>query len=265
MSRRSESSLLAAAPIPTQSLRRLLHPYHLSLGLVLVLPLGVATIFLSRFAFHLARPEYFERRLPTISKTGAFPPASYVFLSGVGMVSLCVFVTWVLVAWLHRDRLRELPRERPHWRLCRLLSIAAPTVGVVAGLSLGLLTVITLQVSDAGHIFLSIVFFVAQILAFQLDALCLILLGRMREAEYGEAGRLATAGRPAVAAITLTLGLFYLFMFVSKDLGIYHPRILAQGVYVLTEYILATFCFAYASLYYPEVRDHFRARRDPPG
>lgn len=239
-------------------LSRIAHPYHLSLAAPMVFLLGVPTIFLTRFVFHATRPEYFADTIPTISKSAAFAPASDVFLIGILVVSTCIVMAWLLVFRMSRERLQALAGRARHARLYRTLSAAAAGFGILAGICLALLAIITLEVQDPVHIALSYAFFITQLSAYLADSWAAWLMNRMLAAEDAGPG-LSLGGKPVVCLATILLGLFYLFLFLTREKGLYPNEMLVQGIYVMTEYVLSTLCFAYSALYFPELRRHFRA------
>lgn len=237
-------------------LLRLADPYRLSLASLLVFLVGVPTIFLTRFVFHETRPEYFARSIPTISKSSAFAPASHVFLAGMLVVATCIVISWWLVYRLSRERARALSAGLPQQRLHDGLALTAATLGSLAGICLALLAIVTLETHDPLHIVLSYVFFITQLSAFVADTVGALLLNRaLRRRNDDE--RYHLGGKPLVCLAAVLLGLLYLFLFLSRDNVLYLDGMTAQGLYVINEYVLATFCFAYAALYFPELRRHF--------
>jgi len=260
---------MTASPPPSavgvarpRMLSRLAHPYRLSLASLLVFLVGVPTIFLTRLVFQATRPEYFATTIPTISKSSAFAPASDVFLIGMLVVAPCIVISWWLVFRLSRERARALSAGTRQRRFYLGFAAAAAGLGVLAGLSLASLAIITLETNDPAHIVLSYAFFVSQLAAYLADTCGALLLNRALAAERGDAAKHGLGGKPALCLFVTLLGFFFLFLFLARDQGVFQNEMLAQGLYVLSEYVLATLCFAYAALYFPELRGHFRASFD---
>lgn len=239
-------------------LPRFAHPYRLSLASLLVFLIGVPTIFLTRIVFHATRPEYFATTIPTISKSSAFAPASDVFLVGMLVVAACIVTSWWLVFKLSRERAQDLSVAFARHRLHRALAVSAAVLGTLAGICLALLAIITLETSDPFHILLSYAFFISQLSAFLVDTGAALLLNGALAAKLGGGAKHSLGGKPAVSLFLVLLGVFFLFMFLTRDKDIYPNEMLAQGIYVISEYVLATLCFGYAALYFPELRSHFR-------
>ncbi len=122
------------------SLSRLLAPERLVVSSLLVSLVGVPVIMAARYIFAAYYPDYVATRVPTISKTSALEPASYLFAPGMTIVAICALTAWWLVWRLNRDRIAAADAARlRHAGLCRGLNNIWLFGGVVICLSLTLL------------------------------------------------------------------------------------------------------------------------------
>ena len=104
---------------------------------------------------------------------------------------------------------------------------------------------------------LSALFYASQVTAFILDSTAATWLRRRARRE----GRLG-AGMPGNSRIWVCLAVviavaFFLFMFTTKDDGLFDNRMLVQQVYVTSEYLLATLCLGYAVAGYFDTKPCF--------
>ena len=136
---------------------------------VLVFFMGVPLIISTRIIFYIYHPEYFINRLPSISKTAAYTPGSYLFYPGMTFVSLCILVTWTYIYQLNKDRISHFSTDDNNHLLLHLTNSLATILGVSAGIFLGFLSIISLETDDPLHILLSILFFSCLILSFIFD------------------------------------------------------------------------------------------------
>lgn len=215
---------------------------------------GVMIIFLTRYIFYVYHPSYFDNRVPSISKSAAYAPGSYLFCIGMIVVCVLIFITVAHVRNIYHTRINRLSLtedERHHLlKQCN----AGCFIGQSAGVFLALLAIISLEVNDPVHIVLSFLFFASQNLAFIFDFLCTQKLNHYIRDQAGSTIELPGRGRAILFVIITCLSLFYLFMFLTKDSDIYSNNYLAHQVFAITEYTWATLAFLYPALYYPEIR-----------
>ena len=236
-----------------------LHRKDLSICTVLVFYLGVFTVAATGLLFYATNPEYFERSVPTISRTGSYPPTSYLFATGMVLVSVCIFVTWVLARGAHRDVIAKLIHDPDQADRAKLLNDTAAYFGCLAGFCLGSMGVVSLEISNFLHMLLSWGFFVTQIAAFLLDSWLSLMLRRVsRSMNSGPV--YDPNGRHWVCLTVCVFALLFLFMFYAKDEKIFDDRMLAQWIFVSGEYIVAFFSFYYAFRFRPLAREYARTR-----
>ncbi len=228
----------------------------LSRRLVITAPLvsllGVPVIMATRYIFAAHLPDYFARRSPTISRTSAHEPASWLFGPGMTLVAVNTITAWSLV-W--RFNAARIAAAEPDWqpgRRCRWLNNFACFTGVLACINLALLAIVTLRVSNDSHMAFSIVFFNAQVAAFIADGWLDAIL---RRREQPTASRLGE--KEIYTLVMVAVGVFYGFMFLTKHLDTFGDRALRQQVYVITEYILTTMFLSYPWFYYLRLKRHF--------
>lgn len=230
---------------------------RLTIAPLLVFLIGAPLIILTRVIFHIYHPEYFVNRLPSISKTAAFAPGSYLFSLGMILVSLCILISWTYIYQLNRDRIRQLSFNNNSYVLLHLKNVTASILGISAGIFLGLLSVISLDIDDPLHISLSILFFNCQILSFIFDTLCALAIIKIASLHNIEIENLTLSGKPYVC-VTITLAsIFFLFMYLAKDSTIFTDKYFAQKLYITAEYSTSLLAFSYSALYYPEINAHF--------
>ena len=224
------------------------------LGIFIV---GVSIIFLTRYVFHVFHPSYFDGRVPSISKSAAYAPGSYLFCLGMIIVCVLIFITVAHVRNIYHTRINRLTlNENERHHLLKLCNTGC-FIGQSAGVFLALLAIISLEVNDPIHIILSFLFFASQNLAFVYDFFCTQKLNRYARAESGNTATLPGKGRAILFVIITCLSLFYLFMFLTKDSDIYSDNYFAHQIFAITEYTWATLAFLYPALYYPEIKKMF--------
>lgn len=224
---------------------------------LLVCFIGGPLIICTRIIFYIYHPQYFINRLPSISKTAAYAPGSYLFSFGMILVSLCILISWTYIYQLNRDRIRQLSCNNNGYVLLHLKNATASVLGISAGIFLGLLSVISLELDDPLHILLSILFFNCQILSFIFDTLCALAIIKIASLHNIEIENLTLNGKPYVC-VTITLAAtFFLFMYLTKDSTIFNDRYFSQQLYIMAEYTTSLLAFAYSALYFPEINNHF--------
>jgi hypothetical protein len=232
---------------------------NLSICTSLVFYLGVPVVAVTWYVFYQTQPEYFDNSLPTISRSGSFAPASYVFSVGMVLVSLCTFVTWTTVWLAHRKWIAALVRDRAQLVMANSLNNGTVAVGLLAGFSLGAMGVVSLETHNATHVFFSYVFFAYQVFTFLLDTMLSLKLRRLSLAAGGSTEVYDLNGRHWVFLIVSAAATVFLIMFYAKDHGIFADRMVAQRIYVTSEYVVSFFSFYYASRFYPLVRKYLES------
>ena len=197
------------------------------------------------------------RRIPTISKAAAFSPGYYIFLAGMLIVCICIITTVFCVYKLYLYRIAKLSLPHVMDRKLKIIMTAGCLLCVSAGLSLGLLSIISLEVNDPVHVGLSILFFASQSFAYIFDTICATRIKKLASAQHLTIDNMSLNGKPQLCIILCVLSVFYLFMFLSKDSALFPDDYFAHQLYTLTEYIWANLAFLYSALYYPEIKNHF--------
>jgi len=234
---------------------------HLTVCLPLVFLIGTPTLLITRYVYWLHYPQEFVGTSPTISGTASVAPTSDIFQWAILAAVVCIIVTWSLELGMVRHRLRTHLPEGPTRADLWTTNTLACWFGIAAGIFLGALAVVDLGSGNSQHMLYSVLFFVTQVLAFVLDSLGGVKLRRLCPGLTHPSERLAIVGKIGLAGISLTGGLFFLFIFAAKDIGLFADRYAVQQVYVLAEYGLCILLFAYPLPCYLEIRRHYRQRR----
>ena len=224
--------------------------------------LGAGTLALTFVLYVLYNPPTrLAESIPTISETASMPPGSWVFHGASTILAGLILICWPLNFLMNRHRFQALAIPgKTIWPL-EAMNFIACALGMAAGIFLGLLGVYRLHDGDANHemhLWLSIFFYSSQVSAFLFDGVCAIWQRSVLSGLDGPNERLAYRSRRVIAGTTVVLALWFLYMYLDRagpwDLYI------GQLVYVLTEYTLALFCFAYPFAPFPEVRHHYTQR-----
>ena len=237
--------------------------YHAVWCVPLIFVLGSSAVLLAWGVFAVYRPEAFIDSVPTISETASRWPSSLVFQILIFATVPCILVGWILNYWMNRHRLDAVAGTADGVAVLRAVNFAACALGIFAGLNLALLGVFKLHAGDWNHYLhlqLSKSFYGTQVVAFLLDGWCAIRLRRICSGLDGPAERLSQRSRAAVGICAAGSALFFLYLYVDRDA--FDDRLLAQQVYVGTEYLLVILCLAYPVAPFPEARQHFRRRAE---
>lgn len=230
----------------------------LSVCTALVFYLGVLTVAATGLAFYAVNPEYFIRSVPTISRTGAIPPTSYIFATGMAVVAVCIFVTWALARRAQKEMIAKLIHDPDRAARANILNDIAAVFGCLAGFCLGSMGTISLEISNFTHMLLSWGFFVTQVTAFVFDTWLSLILQRESRVQ-NTSPAYDPNGRPWVCLIVFVFAMLFLFMFYAKDANVFADRMVAQWIFVSGEYVIAFFSFFYALRFQPMVKAHVRA------
>ena len=231
---------------------------RLSLALPLVLLISMPAVLATRLILNATYPDRFDHTIPSISKTAAYAPGSYVFAIGMSAVAICIVISWWVFRRVGSERILHFAPRSYQYRLLGLNS-AGSVLGMIAGLMLGLLAIISLEVHNDLHMILSALYFPFQILAFVVDSLCYVLLRRSVGRKVSRELNLAVMTRLCLClAIMISAGLF-LYMFMNKSGGLFGSRHLAQQVYIISEHAVAWLSLGYPAALYPDVLRHFQA------
>ena len=225
---------------------------------LLVFIIGAPTILLTKLVFYLLNPDFLVKRVPTISKAAAYAPGYYIFFAGMLIVCVCIITTVIFVYKLYLYRIDRLSLPHAAERNLKTTIIIGCTFCILAGLSLGLLSIISLEVDDPVHVGLSIGFFAFQSVAYIFDTICAVRIKKLALVQHVEIDNFSLNGKPQLCIILSVLAVFYLFMFLSKDSSLYSDDLFAHQLYTITEYIWANLAFLYSALYYPEIKNHIK-------
>ena len=224
---------------------------------LLVFIIGAPTILLTKLVFYLLNPDFLTSRVPTISKAAAYVPGYYIFFTGMLIVCVCIITSVYLVYKLYMYRIDRLSLPHATERNLKIFITIGCVCCILAGLSLGLLSIISLEVNDPVHVGLSIGFFAFQSFAYIFDTICAVRIKKLAFVQQIDIDNLSLNGKPQVCIILSVIAVFYLFMFLTKDSSLYSDDYLVHQVYTITEYIWANLAFLYSALYYPEIKNHF--------
>jgi hypothetical protein len=231
--------------------------YRLTLCLPLIFVLGTSSLFVTRYIYWLYHPEEWVGTLPSISGTASEPPASTFFLAMMVAAALCIVISWSLALGMYLQRLRLVRQSDDRARLA-MLSVAACGTGMVAGLSLGALAIVSLRDGHDFHIDASYAFFISQVLSFLLEGACAVAVRRACPGLDGPVERRAVRVKLIAGLTILVCALFFLFMYHVRDYLAPASLYPAQQIYVASEYVVALLCFAYPLTAFAEIRRHYR-------
>ncbi len=227
------------------------------MSLLVVYFLGVPVIVASRVILHYSHPEQFDGTVPSISETAAYHPGSFLFSLGMSIVACSAALSVHMIAGMHRRRLDDLGRCGAETNSIGIVLGVAYALGMLAALSLFMLANVSLSDQNALHVAFSVTFFFAQVAFMVLDWVCWrMLLARTRPMGITLHGELRVARGRLLAGI-VCVSLIFLFLFLTKDRGIFTDRLLVQHVYTLAELCTAFMLLAYAPLHYPDARRHY--------
>ena len=225
---------------------------------LLIFIIGAPTIFLTKLVFYLLNPDFLTHRVPTISKAAAYAPGYYIFLAGTLPVCVCIITTVFLVYKLYIYRIDRLSLPHTKERNLKIIIITGCVCCILASLSLGLLSIISLKINNPVHVGLSIAFFAFQSFAYIFDTISAIRIKKLAFIQHIDIDNLSLNGKPQICIILSVIAVFYLFMFLTKDSSLYSDEYLVHQVYTITEYIWANLAFLYPALYYPEIKNHIK-------
>lgn len=203
---------------------------------MLFIPLvGVPTILLTRLLAWLYQPGLFDGTLPTISKTAAFAPGSLLFTPGMTLVAGAIVLAWPVAHGVNARAIAQRPAAQA--RGLTMLNRAALAAGITAGIALGALSIVTLEVHDPAHVELSKLFFGAQILALLIDGSLSLRL---------DAG--AQARKRLCLAVAASAFVF-LLAFLVKDADALADSMVVRWIYVGSESLVCVLMLCYSLTY----------------
>ncbi|HVZ68335.1 MAG TPA: hypothetical protein VG891_02655 [Rhizomicrobium sp.] len=217
-----------------------------------VFVIGVTALAASWGLFYVYHPDGFVGTLPSISETISIAPGSIAFQVLMCVVTPCIVVSWLLNYNASRWQIAQLEARGDDVRPASALNLLSCTLGIAAGMQLAGLSALKLHSGDFSHewhIWLSEGFYSSQVLSFLIDGVCAAVRskGTVRPAQARSLR--ARIGLGIAAAVT---ALAFLYLYVSRQ--DFSDAWLAQALYVTSEYMLATLCFAYPMAAYPELR-----------
>lgn len=218
--------------------------------------IGIPVILLTRLLAWLYQPQLFETTLPTISKTAAFAPASFLFTPGMSLVSIAIVLAWPISYLLNRREIFRLVTASTAAVRLDLLNAMTMLFGIIAGLSLGGLSIIHLEVDSSIHMLLSKIFFGMMVLALLCDSLLAQRLGRYTM-PTADSLNVTPAGmnlRYPICLLTSISAIAFLFMFLTKDTDLIPYPMLVRWLYVGSESALSIFLLLYSLSYLPLLR-----------
>jgi len=219
---------------------------------------GLVAIIVTRLIFNQHHAHWYEDTIPSISKTGALAPADTVFAVIMGATGLFILATWIYTFAFNKAQIEKLDRTGayPLWNKIVL------ALGLSEGVSVSLMAIISLEVHDNLHIFLSICVFTFGALAFLAESFA---LGRWRYRIKEPTAPLPKSFhlRQLTAVTVSILGLSFLYLFLERESGPIVDFYTTQIIYIANEHLLAILQFSYALLLLPEVLAHFSTEMTP--
>ncbi|MDP6705475.1 MAG: hypothetical protein QF893_03940 [Alphaproteobacteria bacterium] len=228
----------------------------LSPCMLLVFLVGVPIILITRWAFVVHHAEFFERTNPSISKTAAYAPGSYIFAAGIVLTAVLLIMAWYIGRRVNGWSFEAL-RPGPGTGLMSALSGAGSILGMIAGVLLAALAIVNLKVSNNGHMVLSALFYASQVGAFLLDSVAAVWLKRRAREQADIDPPIPGNSRIWVCVGVVVATACFVFLFNFKDWEAYDDSMLVQRIYVASEYILATLCLGYAVAGYFDCKSYF--------
>lgn len=218
--------------------------------------IGIPAILLTRLLSWLYQPQLFNGTLPSISKTAAYSPGSWLFTPAMTLVAAAIVIAWPISYMLNRREILKLVPPGTDTMRLGILNAITMLLGMTAGLALGGLSIIHLEVNSPTHMLLSKIFFSTMILALFSDCLLAQRLGKY--ASTAAARSPNTPGgmglRYPICLLVFIWGLFFLFMFLIKDTELIPHPMLVRWLYVGSESILCILLLLYSLSYLPLLR-----------
>jgi hypothetical protein len=174
---------------------------------------------------------------------------------------MVVTAVFLITSWYIARRINgwsfESLRPGPRTGLMSALSGAGSLLGIVAGILLALLAVVSLKISNNGHMVLSALFYACQVGAFMLDSAAAVWLERRASQQTDVVPAVPGSSRVWVCIGVVIATAVFVFLFNLKDWEAYDDSMLVQRIYVASEYILATLCLGYAVAGYFDCKPYF--------
>ena len=219
---------------------------------------GISTILITRLISYLTAPQLFEHTIPTISKTAAFEPAYSVFLVGMTICAILSPILWTLTFLAHKRYFSLLTSKRN--MIISLLTCASLS-GIISGISLGILTHISLENSSPTHIALSYCFFIFQLFAFLFNELGVGMMKKQLNVTNSHPLNIDFNYRRLIAYTLPIIGVIFYFLYVAKDTNWFENKMMIQALYVSAEYIICISCFLYSGMFQRYVYAHYPAQK----
>lgn len=218
-----------------------------------VFVIGVSALAISWGLFYVYHPDGFVGTLPSISETISIAPGSIAFQVLMCVVTPCIVVSWILNYNATRAQIAQLAASGENVGLASGLNLLACIVGIAAGVQLAGLSALKLHSGTFAHnwhMWLSEGFYSSQVVSFLIDGVC--AAARRKGSEANPAQARSLRARLSIGIAASAAALLFLYLYLSrKD---FSDVWLVQAVYVTSEYMLATLCFAYPMAAYPELR-----------
>ncbi len=214
---------------------------------------GIPSLVVALALFAAVNPDYYSHDIPSISRTISIPPASTIFVAFMTPTVISIVVCWIYGGRMNLWRVRVMKAAGKSFFWLGVLSVLAATLGIVAGLSLFALAVVTLDCCLTGHMVFSYLFFVSQILAFIVDTAFTLLIARSETNAlvHVPAVRRALKYKTRFCAGIVGAGICYYLLYLLKDFELGPLQMLVQVTYVMNEYALCTMLFSYSLFYLP--------------
>jgi Frag1/DRAM/Sfk1 family len=222
---------------------------QLSLAPLLVFVVGVLSLFIARYTFIVAHPEYFLLKYPSISQVAAKFPSNYVFGIGMSVTAICILISIPLGFHMKLAKIAGHPR----YYLAKIPMLMAYALQYAAALFLLLLGVINSGIDSSLHTLCSLVFFCCQVAVMLLGEIS-HQITRTQETCY----MLWDKIRSLSTGITLMTAAALLWLHLNRKVVVFDIPDLNRHLFVSLEYFVSVMCFFYAATHYVQMRDYYR-------
>lgn len=213
---------------------------------------GVSIVLITRYIAYIYHPEVFNRSLPTISKTASLDISTQFFAYTMPIIAICVLFSWYLGFLATRERINTLVEKKYTPRLYWFNRIAL-TLGLASGISLALLSLVSLRDNNELHILFSYFFFISLVLSLAFDSSVLLQIQK-HAGKDRKKYNLGIDVRPWLTAALFLNACFFYFLYLYKEDPFLINFTLTRPIYVGSEYLLVFIGQMYATAYLPEIR-----------
>ncbi|WP_028880453.1 hypothetical protein [Terasakiella pusilla] len=219
--------------------RLFINSFLIDVSYIGVFVFGMLSILVARLVFNLDHSDWYERTVPTISKTAAFEPASSYFSVIMGLSGICILVCWTYTYFFNHFCLKSLGKPAVPFYKWNYLTFF---LGLGQGMSVIMMSAISLETNEYLHILFSIGTFTFGALSFVSES---YFLGPWRKL-CQQRPHVSYKIRRICALVVSALSLMLLYFFIFRKSGHFADFYTTQIFYVMCEHLLATLSFSYS-------------------